>query len=116
MQPNHLKALQTFGFHDEIRIGYNTGHVHILNSDKTKEQKVVNFLKSIMGKELKEIEVLKRGNRYIIDCKMVTRKLACLWLDKLLMNKQLKDFRIPGAQNGTAAKMKVFVHCEDLKG
>jgi hypothetical protein len=65
-----------------------------------------------MKEDLKEIEVLKRGNRYIIDCKMSSKELACIWLDTLLINKPLKDFRIPGSQNGSAPKMKVFIHCD----
>jgi hypothetical protein len=71
----------------------------------------VNFLKSKMGKSLKEIEVLKKGSRYIIECTMMTRGLACEWLDNLLTCKELKAFCIPGAQNNSQPKMKVFIHC-----
>lgn len=53
MQNSHLKALQGFGFNHEIRIGLNTSHLHVLNYDKSKEQKLINFLKSTMGKDLK---------------------------------------------------------------
>lgn len=58
---------------------------------------------------------MKRGNRYIIDCRMAKRDLACEWLDRLLVSRPLKDFRIPGAQNGSAPKMKIFIHCEEIK-
>lgn len=46
---------------------------------------------------------------------MAGKNMACEWLDKLLVDKQLKEFRIPGAQNGTSPKMKIFIHCEDVK-
>ncbi len=59
--------------------------------------------------------MLKRGNRYIIDCKMMRKNLACEWLDRLLTHKPLKDFCIKGAQNGSAPKMKVFIDCEDIR-
>ncbi len=59
--------------------------------------------------------MLKRGNRYIVDCRMTGKNRACEWLDKLLVHKPLKDFKIPGAQNGSAPKMKVFIHCEEIK-
>lgn len=55
---------------------------------------------------------MKKGNRYIVDCKMESNEAACEWLDKLLVNKNIKDFRIPGAQNGLAPKMKVFIDCQ----
>ncbi len=55
MQSSHLNALQTFGFHSEIRIGLNTGHLHILNYDKSREQNLMKFLKSLMGEALKEL-------------------------------------------------------------
>lgn len=89
--------------------------MHILNYDKAKEQKLINFLKSTIGKDLKEIEILKRGNRYIIDCTLAKKSLACEWLDRLLTNRPLKDFRIPGAHNNSAPKMKIFIHCEEIK-
>jgi hypothetical protein len=114
-QPNHLKALQTFGFKNEIRMGLNTGHLHILNYDKAKELALRKFLKSQMKEDVKEIEVLKRGNRYVIDCKMSAKALACAWLDRILIKKLLKDFKIPGAQNGFAPVLKVFIHCEEIK-
>ena len=46
---------------------------------------------------------------------MAKRDLACEWLDRLLVSRPLKDFRIPGAQNGSAPKMKIFIHCEEIK-
>lgn len=107
-----MRALESFGFNNQIRLGINTGHLHVLNYDKSKEQKVVSYLKSVMKKDLIEIEVLKRGNRYIIDCKMASRALGCEWLDKLLINKPLKEFRIPGSQNGSSPKMKVLILCQ----
>lgn len=46
---------------------------------------------------------------------MAKKNLACEWLDRLLVSRPLKDFRIPGSQNGSAPKMKVFIHCEEIK-
>jgi hypothetical protein len=54
-QNNHLKALQNFGFNREIKIGFNTGHLHILNFDKDRVKKMVPFVKALMGEDLKEI-------------------------------------------------------------
>lgn len=42
--------------------------------------------------------------------RMKNKSLACIWLDRLLMNKEKKYFQQPGADKGKAAKMKVFVH------
>lgn len=61
-----------------------------------------------MEKDLREVEVLKNGNRYTVQCTMAQKKHACEWLDKLLMNKYLKNFKIPG-QNGSVAKIKIFI-------
>ena len=46
---------------------------------------------------------------------MKEKNAVCKWLDKLLNNKELKQFRIPGAQNGDAPKMKIFIECEENK-
>jgi len=43
---------------------------------------------------------------------MSQKRLACEWLDKLLINKQLKQFRIPG-EIGSVPKIKVFIECRD---
>jgi hypothetical protein len=42
---------------------------------------------------------------------MINKGLACKWLDLLLNNKGLKQFKIPGAQQGKSAKMKIFIDC-----
>jgi hypothetical protein len=40
---------------------------------------------------------------------------ACEWLDLLLKNKDIKYFKMPGAQNGSAAKMKIFIETEAIQ-
>ena len=45
---------------------------------------------------------------------MASKELACIWLDKLLQDKSVKEFRIPGSERGDAPKIKINLECEAL--
>lgn len=64
-----------------------------------------------MGKELKATQFLQAGQRVNLGLLLNSKQTACEWLDKLLIDKQVKNFKIPGAQKGEKAKMKIFLIC-----
>ena len=73
------------------------------------------YLRNITGKELKEMESEKNGNSYSLHLIFHSRESACRWLDELLRNKKMKEFKIPGSEQGNAAKMKVKLLCDPVK-
>ena len=46
---------------------------------------------------------------------MLNKPSACVWLDKLLTDKQMKNYQISGAEKGSQPKMKIFLVCADLE-
>jgi len=43
----------------------------------------------------------------------LSKPAACVWLDKLLENKEIKNFSIPGSEKNKLPKMKIFLLCLD---
>lgn len=82
-----------------------------MNYDKNKKNELLNFVKNLIGADMKGAEFKKENNRYFLEVRMKENELACQWLDKLLKNKDLKSYQIQGASQGKKAKMKVYVHC-----
>ena len=87
-------------------IGLNKSQIHIRNYDNKRWSLLKGYLEGAIGKDLKICKTIKKGNSYSMGLEFKNTSLACIWLDKLLQNKQIKDFRIPGAEKGQKAKMK----------
>lgn len=85
----------------------------IQNYDKNKSKQLLACLKSLMGKDLKKHQCVRKGNRYILRL-LLNKPSACVWLDKLLTDKPIKNYQISGAEKGSQPKMKIFLVCADL--
>lgn len=105
-----LGRLNMYGFKNEIRFGLNTGVIDIHNYEKAKGKQLLGYLKNQMGKDLKAGEQIREGNRHIVRL-LLGKPEACIWLDRLLMDKQMKTFQIPGAEKNQKAKMKIYLIC-----
>lgn len=53
---------------------------------------------------------MREGGGYLIRM-LLNKQDACIWLDRLLVDKHLKTFQIPGAQQNQKPKMKIFLQC-----
>lgn len=110
---SHYETLKGFGFKDKIIFGENLAILSINNYNKKQWKELEGYIKNTMGKDLKEIESTKKGNNYSLTLYMANKKQACIWLDKLLQDKKIKNFKIPG-ETGKVAKMKIFLEVEQL--
>ena len=104
--------MNRFGFKNEIRFGVNVGVIDIHNYDKSRVKQLLGYLRGQMGKDMKVGEQIREGNRHFIRVGL-NKPDACVWLDKLLMDKQIKTFQIPGAEKNQKAKMKMYLYCAD---
>lgn len=104
------RQLDGFGFHQEIRYGENQGILRICNYDKDLKEELKSFITELIGPELKAINFLREDKRFSLACYLVNNAVACEWLDLLLKNKDLKDFKIKGSyKNSNIAKMKIYL-------
>lgn len=40
---------------------------------------------------------------------VLSKQAACVWLDRLLKEPQIKSFQIPGAEKGQRPKIKIYL-------
>lgn len=58
---------------------------------------------------MKRCQFIKKGDKYTLVLTLKTSEKAAKWLDRLIVNKQIKNFRIPGGVQ--SKKMKIDLVC-----
>ena len=97
---------EQFGFSQRMDIGKNLSEIEIRNYDNKKYQQMKKYLEDLMKDDLQVCRTIKKGNKYSIGVSLKNTSLTCIWLDSLLKNKEIRQFGIPGADKGKAAKLK----------
>lgn len=95
LQKNNEK-LASFGVRNNIVVGINMKLIHISHYDRNKRKELKQFLTKKLGTDLEEVDFKKSNNKFFLEIKLKSRELTCSWLDKLLLDGEMKQFMIPG--------------------
>lgn len=103
------KDLAKFGFRGVLRFGVNVGQITLENYDRKKYRDFKTFITKLIGDDMKRYEFIKKGDKYTLVLTLKSSEKAAQWLDKLVANKEIKNFRLPGRIE--AQKMKIDLVC-----
>lgn len=89
------KDLIKYGFRGVLRFGINTGQIAFENYDKRKYREFRDYISKLVGPDMKRCEFTKKGSRYSLLLTLKSPDRASKWLDRLIQDKDIKNFRIP---------------------
>ena len=95
LQKNNEK-LSSFGVRSNIVVGINMKLIHISHYDRNKRKELKQYINTKIGADLEEVDFKKSNNKFFLEIKLKSRELTCSWLDKLLLDGEMKQFMMPG--------------------
>ena len=103
------EQLSQFSFKQKgLSWGRNDKILTVRNYNKDKRQEMQQYLEKLMKPELNSCAYHKENKVFMLVLEMNKPDSACRWLDLLLEDVNFKQrFSIPGAKNGSKAKIKV---------
>lgn len=109
---NRRKELKQFGFKQNCPSwGKNEKVIILKNYDKFKRLEMQAYLMTLMKGDILLLTFQNLGPKnYVAVIELSNAEKACLWLDKLITNLELKSkYGIPGSKENNAPKMKCIL-------
>lgn len=64
--------------------------IHISHYDRNKRKELKQYITTKIGADLEEVDFKKSNNKFFLEIKLKSRELTCSWLDKLLLDGEMK--------------------------
>jgi hypothetical protein len=89
------EKVSRFGVRGNLVIGINMKLIHISHYDRSKRKELKLYITNKLGDDVEEVDFKKSGSKFFLEIKFKSRELTCSWLDKLLLDGEMKKFKIP---------------------